>query len=262
MLNLSKSDFVKIIPFLNNNPLSPTFAHAVAHGLIEGDIFVSNCSTIDTFLLKTRSGLYFADGDLNHSFFYSWFKDYLSQKAKNKANRLTFFSPNKILDQKIRDIIGGHCKETQRCSFDFDPRAYSSDFSSSPSSSSIKEMNYYYIREHKEFHEAYYKEYWGSVHNFLHNGFGYCIVDHHQNILSTCTTIFRGGKFAEIDISTSPQHQGKGLATKVAYVFIKHCLKQKLTPRWDCDFNNESSKHLAKKLGFHTPKTYTVFARK
>lgn len=96
----------------------------------------------------------------------------------------------------------------------------------------------------------------------MHNGFGYCVVDHHQNILSTCTTIFRGGKFAEIDISTSPQHQGKGLATKVAHSFIKHCLKQKLTPRWDCDLNNENSNHLAKKLGFHTPKTYTVFARK
>ncbi|AVD54231.1 GNAT family N-acetyltransferase [Priestia filamentosa] len=32
--------------------------------------------------------------------------------------------------------------------------------------------------------------------------------------------------------------------------------------RWDCDLNNESSKHLAKKLGFHTPKTYTIFAKK
>lgn len=261
MLNLSKSDFVKIIPFLNNNPLSPTFAYAVAHGVIEGAIFVSSCSTIDTFLLKTRSGLYFADGDLNHSFFRSWFRDYLSQKAMDKASRLTFFSPNKISDQEIRNTIGGHCKEMQRYSFDFDPCAYT-DFSSSPSSSSIKEMNYYYIKKHKEFNEAYYNEYWGSVHNFLHNGFGYCVVDHRQNILSTCTTIFRGGKFAEIDILTSPQHQGTGLATKVAHVFIKHCLKQKFTPRWDCDFNNESSKHLAKKLGFHTPKTYTVFARK
>ncbi|YCA43902.1 GNAT family N-acetyltransferase [Bacillus sp. JZ8] len=258
-MNLSKSDFVKIIPCLNNNPLSPTFAYAVAHGVIEGDIFVSSCSTIDTFLLKTRSGLYFADGDLNHSFFCSWFRDYLSQKATEKANRLTFFSPNKILDQKIRNTIGDHCKEMHRCSFDFNPCAYSSDF---PSSSSIKEINYNYIKEHKEFNEVYYNKYWGSVHNFLRNGFGYCVVDRDQNILSTCTTIFRGGTFAEIDISTSPQHQGKGLATKVAHAFIKHCLQQQLMPRWDCDLNNESSKHLAKKLGFHTPKIYTIFARK
>ncbi len=44
--------------------------------------------------------------------------------------------------------------------------------------------------------------------------------------------------------------------------FIDHCIENHITPRWDCDVDNEASIQLAQKMGFENPQKYSIFVQK
>ena len=117
------------------------------------------------------------------------------------------------------------------------------------------------IRKSTEFTEQYYTEYWGSKEAFLKAGFGFCILQD-EKVVAECVSIFRSNHFAEIDIATHPNYQGKGLARLVATYFIEHCIQNNITPCWDCNMDNIPSQRLASKLGFDHPVEYVLYVRK
>lgn len=96
---------------------------------------------------------------------------------------------------------------------------------------------------------------------FLERGFGFCILQD-EKIAAECVSIFKSDQFAEIDIATHPDYQGKGLARLVATYFIEHCIQNGITPCWDCDMDNIPSQRLASKLGFDHPVEYVLYVRK
>lgn len=90
---------------------------------------------------------------------------------------------------------------------------------------------------------------WGSVDNFLSNGFAYAITQGGRVISRACT-VFRGDNWVEIGIETDEAHRRRGLATLAACAFIEHCLKAGLQFEWGCWDVNAPSRQLAAKLGF------------
>lgn len=117
------------------------------------------------------------------------------------------------------------------------------------------------IGKSTEFTEQYYTEYWGSKEAFLKAGFGFCILQD-EKVVAECVSIFRSNRFAEIDIATHPNYQGKGFAQLVATYFIEHCIQNSITPCWDCNVDNIPSQRLASKLGFDHPVEYVLYVRK
>ncbi len=65
--------------------------------------------------------------------------------------------------------------------------------------------------------------------------------------------------FQDKAIQTEEVHRKKGLAYAMAIEFIKDCLRNELTPQWDCVESNTSSYRMAMKLGFEKINENTVY---
>lgn len=97
-------------------------------------------------------------------------------------------------------------------------------------------------------------ELWGTVENFLSNGFGFCLIDEAQpdarsGFASSAQTVFVGDHRAETGAGTRQAYRIRGLATAVCCAFIDHCLQSGIHPDWGCVLN-EASEKLAYKLGY------------
>lgn len=97
-------------------------------------------------------------------------------------------------------------------------------------------------------------ELWGTVENFLSNGFGFCLIDEAQpdarsGFASSAQTVFVGDHRAETGAGTREAYRRRGLATAVCCAFIDHCLQSGIHPDWGCVLN-EASEKLAYKLGY------------
>ena len=62
-----------------------------------------------------------------------------------------------------------------------------------------------------------------------------------------------------LGINTLIEYRQKGYATAACAAFIKHSLRQRLLPIWECSFDNLASQMLAEKLGFrHIGNVYSI----
>ena len=68
--------------------------------------------------------------------------------------------------------------------------------------------------------------------------------------VSTCSAFMVGGGYAEIDVKTHPDFQGRGYATLTTLTLIQKLLNNSLTPCWSAWPFNEASHTLAEKVGF------------
>lgn len=102
----------------------------------------------------------------------------------------------------------------------------------------------------KEFCETY-----ESADDYLNKGFGYAVTKDGKLVAGCSTmTVYDGG--TEIQIATHPDFRGKGLAMPTAGAFILECVRRNMRPCWDAA--NETSLHMAKKLGYEYTGVYTT----
>lgn len=180
------------------------------------------------------------------------------RQRKKKKIRFTLFSSTENWNRVIKELLTDEIKQMGRYSFTYQHTKPPLVKNLPSSEYSIKKINEEIISQSSEFNEKYYKEYWGSISNFIENGFGYCIL-HNGKIVSECTSIFASPQTVEIDIATAKDYRGQGLASMVAKAFIDHSLENNIIPSWDCDVSNNSSIKLAEKLGFDNPLEYAIF---
>ena len=68
--------------------------------------------------------------------------------------------------------------------------------------------------------------------------------------VSTCAAPMTGGGYAEIDVKTHPDFQGRGYATIVTLALIQKLLEDSLIPCWSAWPYRKASRLLAEKVGF------------
>jgi GNAT superfamily N-acetyltransferase len=102
------------------------------------------------------------------------------------------------------------------------------------------------------------KKMWGSIDNFIMNGFGFCLLQG-ETIACWCLSEFNSGKRCEIGIETDEEHRKRGYATLTASAFLDHCVSNNISPGWHCWESNLSSIRLAEKIGFENPLKYPVY---
>lgn len=257
MIILNQNKFTDLKRTLNKNNINcPTFAYSILDGFIQGTVY-GDSEEPKTILIGTSSGIYFVAGEADN-FGFNRFLFELYRKRKSDKLRFTLFSSSEKWNCTIRNEFNHEMKQLDRFSFSYnldrkieEKRLLSSEYS-------IEKITPEFIKISLEFNEEYYTEYWGSPSNFIENGIGFCVV-HNGKVISECTSIFSSQDFAEIDIVTHEDYRGKGLAAIIANTFIEHCLKNSVTPKWDCDVSNYSSIKLAEKLGFASPVEYSIF---
>ncbi|MGE7919143.1 GNAT family N-acetyltransferase [Viridibacillus sp. NPDC093762] len=259
MLILSDTDYNKAINVIERNfKTVPTFVYSIINNYINGIIYVDS-KNVETVLIGTESGIYFIAGEEENHKFNDFLFD-LYCKRKSKGLRFTLFSASENWDCVINALFDDNLKQGGRYSFTYDPQKQFQDESPLVSEYSISRINEELITSSSEYNEDYYKDYWGSVSNFIEKGFGYCIL-HKGKVVSECTSIFSSHQFSEVDIETHADYRGKGLASINAKAFINHCLENNIMPRWDCEILNNASIKLAEKLGFGKPIKYSIFIK-
>ena len=258
MKRLAVAEYRKILPILEGNTRTTTFAYAVCDQVIDGEIFVNEKLTAG--LIRTANGIYYLFGDTDDKNYNEDLFSYIKTSIEKTEKRFTLFTSSDEWEMMIEERFSHVLRNIPRMKFQsvtFEERKRDCN----KNTYEVKRINKSDIERSNEFTKVYYKEYWGATEAFLNNGFGFCI-EQEGIIVSECVSIFSGNGFAEIDIVTHEAYQGKGLAQAVATRFIKHCMQNDITPCWDCYVDNISSQKLASKLSFHHPVEYSLFVRK
>ncbi|HHT7236207.1 MULTISPECIES: GNAT family N-acetyltransferase [Bacillus] len=260
MRELSVAEYGKILLILEGNIRTTTFAYAVCDQMIDGEVFVNEQLTAG--LIVTANGIYYLFGDTHDESYNEDLFSYITTAIEKTEKRFTLFTSSKEWEMIIEERFSNVFRNIPRMTFQFQRDVFEDrKIELNKNTYEIKRIDRRDIERSNEFTMGYYKEYWGSNEVFLNNGFGFCI-EQDGIIIAECVSIFSGNSFAEIDIATHEAHQGKGLAQIVATCFIEHCIKNDITPCWDCNIDNIPSQKLASKLSFHNPVEYSLFVRK
>ncbi|MDA1950010.1 GNAT family N-acetyltransferase [Bacillus cereus] len=258
MKKLSVAEYRKIIPILESNTRTTTFAYAVCDQMVDGEVFANEKLTAG--LIRTVNGIYYLFGHTDDQNYNEDLLMYLKMAIEKTEKRFTLFASSEEWEMMIEGRFSNVLRNMPRMKFQreiFEERTQDAN----KNTYAVKRIDKSDIERSSEFTEKYYKEYWGSKETFLNSGFGFCI-EQDGIIVAECVSIFSGNGYAEIDIATHEAHQGKGLAQAVATRFIEHCMQNDITPCWDCYVDNIPSQKLASKLIFHNPIEYRLFVRK
>jgi RimJ/RimL family protein N-acetyltransferase len=102
----------------------------------------------------------------------------------------------------------------------------------------------------KEFCETF-----DSAEDYLKRGFGFAVLKDGEFVSGTSTmTVYDGG--TELQVATREDFRRKGLALPCAAAMVKACAERNIRPCWDAA--NETSKHMALKLGYEYEGIYTT----
>jgi hypothetical protein len=123
----------------------------------------------------------------------------------------------------------------------------------------ITSDTYHSPYENIDFLQSKILEFWPSFDRFLNDGIGYMAVYEHK-IVSVCFSGVVAGNVHGIDIETLNHHQGKKLAQKVAHTFVEDCVKNDITPYWDCMEINKPSVSVAENIGFENTFNYIWYS--
>ncbi|CAM3966243.1 acetyltransferase [Bacillus luti] len=258
MKKLSVAEYRKILPILESLTRTTTFAYAVCDQMIDGEIFANEKLTAG--LIITANGIYYLFGDTDDQNYKEDLFAYLKMAIEKTEKRFTLFTSSAEWEMMLEERFSNALRNIPRMKFQsvtFEERKRDCN----KNTHEVKRIDRKGIAQSNEFTEEYYKEYWGSTEAFLNDGFGFCI-EKNGTIVAECVSIFSGNGFAEIDIATHKEHQGKGLAQAVATRFIEYCMQNDIIPCWDCYVANIPSQKLASKLSFYNPIEYRLFARK
>ena len=102
---------------------------------------------------------------------------------------------------------------------------------------------------------------WYSAEDFLHTGFGFCLLRKNE-IVTWCTAEYVSDGRCGIGIETAVEHMRRGFASVTASAFVEHAAAQGITPHWDSWKANLPSVAVAKKVGFRRISEYAVFTGK
>lgn len=101
---------------------------------------------------------------------------------------------------------------------------------------------------------------WDSDAQFLHAGFGCCILDG-ETVAACAFSAAVTAQAVDIGLETQAQYRRRGLAVCAAAAVMRETLRQGKTPVWACSTANAGSVKTAQKLGFHHVRTCTALYR-
>ena len=92
--------------------------------------------------------------------------------------------------------------------------------------------------------------------DFSKTGVGAAIL-YGEKVVAAASSFLTYNGHVELDISTEPEHQKRGLAGHCTAEVMRQCCKKKLIMHWDAQ--NPISASLAKSHGFHSSTEYAVY---
>jgi GNAT superfamily N-acetyltransferase len=246
MIEISSSEFNKVIPIFQNINHSVAIVYAVLEGNSPGRVFVDDLATPSSAFLFSEGTFFYVNGNENDVAFCQSvsaliFNEILPNAIEKEMVLFAFTTAwRERLDTLLSEkgVIRIHRKV-----FNFNPEKFSDYLKKQeciPDGLIIQPIDHALAEKHPGYR---------SIIEQGSKRFGFCLMKGDE-IVSECSSIYVGGGEAEIDIHTDEKYQGKGYAQLAASVFIKACQRQGLRPNWACWPERQASWALAKKLGF------------
>lgn len=196
----------------------------------------------------------------------SLFGDEIKEKAEDdglshyKINNLTDIS-----DEKVKEVFGVREYKTLKKNFYKYGEDSIGEYQSSLDQLKVLDIDEDFLKRTelrnlaRVINEV--KWMWPSFEKYYENGYGKAGVIEDE-IVCWCTAEYVSEGACGIGIETLNRYRQKGMATKTAAEFIDYCLKNDITPYWECGSYNEPSVKLAERLGFDKIHEYEVFLTK
>jgi hypothetical protein len=219
-----------------------SFIYSVLNGLQRGRVWVDSVANIKAAFISHDFGWSQLIGDVNNFFAEDLIK-FLFVDELFSSFKLRIFSSNHS------ELFSSFCEISERQQFHL--KCISSE-SQLPNTGSYKIVpitlaNASFLNEVLGL--DLFQRNWPSEEMFYRNSFG-CFATLNGMPVSVCYSCATMDKIQEIDVLTSKDHQGRGLAKAVSAEFIRMCLGKNQLPGWDCFTNNIGSMRLNQVLGF------------
>lgn len=101
--------------------------------------------------------------------------------------------------------------------------------------------------------------FWPDSTTFADEGFGYCLLEGDDTVASWCLTVYKRDNDYELGVATAPAYRRRGFATLAAAACVDHARAHGFLLHWHCWEDNAPSIAVAARVGFETPRPYTVY---
>jgi len=189
--------------------------------------------------------------------FFSEFDEKFAGDIKNfilnrKYKKLRLYAPNIEFENFLSRLESA--QKSERIQFEFDKTL---NLAQVDNNFRIEKANLNNIKSF-DFGLDLFNRYWNSLEDFLINA--HAILAFDGDIpAGICYSAGNGLNKAEVDVFVEEKHRKIGLGYILGKKFIEECLKNNLTPGWDCYSNNQGSVNLARKLGFRDNISYNFY---
>ncbi len=101
MKKLSVADYRKVLPVLEGNTRTTTFAYAVCDQMIDGEVFINGQLTAG--LIITANGIYYLFGDTDDQNYNEELFSYLKTAIEKTEKRFTLFTSSEEWEMMIEE---------------------------------------------------------------------------------------------------------------------------------------------------------------
>jgi GNAT superfamily N-acetyltransferase len=159
---------------------------------------------------------------------------------------------NKKLDESWQYIYKSTQKEAVRFTVSI-PQSFvaisiNEEFISSLSSSNLSNI---------DFLINYITRYWGTIDNFLNNGYGFAALSQ-TKIASVAMSTARYNSTHELGVETIEEYRKKGLSSSLVKMLLNAFGEKGITPYWDCSDGNIASQRTIEGAGLTRVRQYRV----
>jgi len=258
MVELEKGAFGKVLSLYQAGEIFFPLILAVVQEAQRGWVFVDDPDRPESAMVINNFGFMQTFGEERSESFDADVTNFFTAQNEHMPTYLLWYSPPLSWQEKLDDFVPVRVRRRIRVRFKFVERL-AGDISECPQGYNIQLLNKDLIAKTNGLNLSIGSRFWASMDDFLENGLGVCLVKDGE-VLSLCYSACVVDGLAEIDIVTSVEYRGQGLATVVAQHFIRECIQRGLQPTWDCFVSNTASMKLAKKLGFAQTETYPFYS--
>lgn len=230
MIKLNENQYTSILRHLDKYTHSIPIIYSMIEGQFNPSIFVDDIEHAKWGIIFTPFDFHYMFGDpssVNQTVLENLIKDYV---VINNRPECMIFRPNDLFDPILANIFTKFKGvKGNRVSFEFNQE----NFDCLTGEVDVKDIRLIYrIPE------------FGRIENPVAR------IEQDSKRIAYANALMIGANEAEIDVRTLEDHRRKGYSYKCSIKLIRELIVKGLKPNWTCWQKKESSKALAKKLGF------------
>ena len=231
---------------------------AVLEGSQRGQVFVSDKNSA-AFVVGNFGFSCLIEADEVDESFERGLTELLASRGPVRPSYLLWYEPPPRWQTKLDASESVKRRERVRFEFREEGVPYLNETASCPARFQLQRMTPQLLTSAEKFGLGLESRFWSTTDDFIAHGLGVCLVKDGE-VVSLCYGAAVAGGLAEVDVVTDAEFRGQGLGTIVAQEFNRLCLRNGISPTWDCFDYNTGSMKLAERLGFVEVRRYPFYS--